>query len=184
MNNSYVKNIDETKCTALLCESNPQAIEMLYDHFASVVYGIILRTVKEEPVAAGLLKQTFIYIWKNHSEFDKSKQNLSQWVIGIARKFALEKMPFPSYAQNHNGSYNVSHAQTAELFEQGQAIRLTSDMNSLMTDEERKVLDLVFFGGGKIKEVADHLGMNEWEVKQLLQTAVNHYRKERRVVWK
>jgi len=184
MNNSHGKNIDETNFMALFCNGNPQAMEMLYDQLASVVYGIILRTVNEETTAAKLLKQTFVYIWKNHSEFDESKQNLCSWVIGIARKIALEKIPFHSYAQNHNGKYNVSHSKTGELFEQGQAIRTTSDITNLMTAEESKVLDLVFFGGGKINEVAIHLGMNEMKVKQLLQTAVNHYRKERRAVWK
>jgi RNA polymerase sigma-70 factor (ECF subfamily) len=183
MNNSLRRNIDEAKVMSLLRDGNPQAIEMLYDRFAAVLYGIILRTVKDEAWAPELLKQTFIYIWKNHSEFDESRQNLTQWTIGIARKIAIEKIPFPSYARNHNGSYNVNHSQAGQFFEQGQA-RSTSNKTNLMSAEEIKVLDLIFFGGGKIPEVADHLGINETKVKHLLQTAVNHYRKERGEAWK
>jgi RNA polymerase sigma-70 factor (ECF subfamily) len=184
MTTSSRKKIDETAFMTLLCNGNPEVIETLYDRFAGVLYGIILRTVKEESTATKLLEQTFIYIRNNYSEFDESKQNLSLWVISIARKIAQRKIPFPSYARNHNSSYNVNHKATGELSVQGQAVNTTLEIADLMTSEERKVLDLVFFGGGKIKEVANHLGLNETKVKQLLRTAVDHYRKERREVWK
>lgn len=183
--NTSARNIDETKFMALLCDGNPQAMEIWYDQFAAVAYGIIIRIVKEETTAEELLRQTFVYIRKNHSDFNPSKQTLSLWVIGIARKLALEKMPFLSYARNRNSSSNVNHTQIGELFEQGQATRTTSDTTNSMTAEEKQVLDLVFFGGGKIEEVANLLRMDETKIKQLLQAAVNHYRKERReVLWK
>lgn len=184
MNNSYGKNIDQPKSIALLRDGSPTAIEIFYDQFAPVVYGVILRIVKEEITAAELLKETFLYLLKNHSEFDESVQNLTQWVIGITRKIALQRISFLTYSRNHNSSNHVNHTETGGLFEQAQVLKTTFDMTVLMTTEERKVLDLVFFGGGSIKEVANHLGITEIKVKQLLQTAVNHHRKERREVWK
>jgi len=175
LNTDYNKTPDSLKFISLLRNADAPAMEMIYNEFAPVLYGVILKITGNEGAAEDILKDTFLYISNHNSQFDESKENLSLWMIGIARKIAHLRISFEAFLKNQNTSTYVDKPlEIGKNLQSGTAV----SENGLMTTKQRKVLDLIFFGGGKINEVAKTLCMDETEVKKLLREALNHYRKE------
>lgn len=140
-------------------------MELLYDHYSDSVYGIAFVITKNESEAEKIVKETFLYAWKHHSAFNETHQNFRLWLIGIARDFAHAQTSFDDFLKNRMASNYVSGTGNDPI-------------ESKMTGMQKKVFEMTFFGGGKIKEIAGHLSMDEHRIKQLLREAIHQYRKE------
>jgi DNA-directed RNA polymerase specialized sigma24 family protein len=161
------RNIDQEELVALLRCGDRKGMELLYDHYSSSVFGLAFVITKSESASEKILKETFLYAWKHHSTFNQTYQDFGLWLLGIARKIAQAQTSFDDFLKNHVETDFVSKT----------GINLET-MERRMTGVQKKVFDLVFFGGGTICDVARHLSMDEQNVKQLLHEAVNQYRKE------
>ena len=147
-------------------------IEKMYDENISLLYGVACKIVRDGAKADEVLKQTFEYVRENYSDFDESKQSLALWLVNVTRKIAHKKNSFQSFSRNQDSSFHFNSGQN-------NLSALSGNGNSLISVEQKKeVLDLIFFGGGNVNEVACRLGIDEVKVKQLLREAISHYRKE------
>ncbi len=72
----------------LLQKKDEKALNFLYDKYAAGIYGLILRQVNNERIAAQILSRTFLKIWQECHSYDCLKQNLFPWIFGIAGKIA------------------------------------------------------------------------------------------------
>ena len=146
----------------LLKKRDKRAMEFLYDHYAPVMYGVIIHIVRREELAEELLAKTFSYIWKNHAELDPDRMNVCVWVINVTRRMC-------------KGAVNLAEVRGSD----GSAVYTVSDKNEWSKGlpfeaESMKVFDLLFFGNASVGEVAGHVGMTEAEIKANLREAVSH----------
>ncbi|MCW3111440.1 MAG: polymerase sigma-70 factor [Segetibacter sp.] len=72
----------------LLKQKNENAFSLLYDDYAPLIYGIILREVKNDALASEILKSTFINIFKESKNIDCVKQSLFTWLLSVTKKTA------------------------------------------------------------------------------------------------
>ena len=163
--NERFKTVDREEYNVISLEE----IESIYDKYISILFGVAFRIVNDKAVAEEILKQTFLDIRQNYTDYDNSKQSRLQWMINITRKTARQKISFESFLQNHRNSDYLNNYRSNSNGN-------TDYDNSRLTIEQNMILDLVFFGGGKVNEIAKQLQMDETKVKRLLREALNHYR--------
>lgn len=72
----------------LLKEKNEQAFSYLYDTYAPLIYGVILREVKNSKLASEILQHTFIKIIKECNNIDCINPTLFTWLLLLAKKTA------------------------------------------------------------------------------------------------
>ena len=75
----------EEELVVLLQSGSETAFNILYDRYSPALYGIVVKIVKEEEVAQDVLQDGFVKIWKNFSNYDKSKGTLFTWLLNIVR---------------------------------------------------------------------------------------------------
>ena len=66
------------------------AAEEMYRRFAAEVYGIGLQTLHDPDLAATLVEDTFVRVWRRGSQFLSSSASLDEWVRAHAIGVALE----------------------------------------------------------------------------------------------
>jgi DNA-directed RNA polymerase specialized sigma24 family protein len=71
-----------------LCANDITAFKMLYQQYASAIYGSIIRRVGDEEKAKLILEQTFCEVWQSLSEYNKIKVNIFTWINQIASQKA------------------------------------------------------------------------------------------------
>lgn len=63
--------------------------EMLYKEYAGMLYGFILRTVKDTAIASDILLSTFATAFSQMEDYDPSKNTIFVWLMNITRNTLL-----------------------------------------------------------------------------------------------
>lgn len=155
----------EKKIIALLRDGDKQAIVLLYNQFAAVLYAFIYKIVKNKEEAESLVKDCFIQAWKNHHQYDPSKGRLFTWLISNARSLSLPKAKdgavFISGHKNIHMPDNI-HAEHLDFKEQILRVR----------PEQKDLIDLIFFKGYNHIEAAKNVKIPLGTAKTRLRTAI------------
>lgn len=72
-----------------LKNNDKNAFSFIYDKYSPLLYGLILRRVQNEKLAAEILKNAFIRIWNECKNIDCVKANLFTWLLSSTNKTAL-----------------------------------------------------------------------------------------------
>lgn len=82
---------DNEMVTAILNRSRSGA-EFLYDHYAQLLYRIILLHVQDAQIAQNLLEEVFVDIWNAIEQFDPAEITLKMWIAEKGRRAAKAVM--------------------------------------------------------------------------------------------
>lgn len=83
----------EEKIVALLSRGDQRAIELLYEHYADTLFGVVMKITKnDEELAKDVIQEAFVNIWKNAKKYNPEKGRLFTWVLNITRNKALDKL--------------------------------------------------------------------------------------------
>ncbi len=174
------KQIFEEELIPLLLKKSSIGLEILYDNYSALLFGVIRRIVQKEDIAEELLKITFIKIWNNFSQYNPAKDRLSAWLISIARNTALDKLRSPDALDK--GQYNsIEDLLTrAESFRPSGFDSGTLELREFietMDIEYKQILYLLFFAGFSQAEVALKLNIPLGTVKSRSRMAILKLRK-------
>ena len=68
------------------------AAGVLYDRFASRVYGLGIVMLGSDPAAQDLVQDTFVKLWRNADRYDRARGKLETWVLLVARSLAIDAL--------------------------------------------------------------------------------------------
>lgn len=77
---------------ARLAVGDGAALDALYERYAGVVFGLVLRIVAERPVAEDLLQEVFVRAWQRAGSYDGSRGRAGAWLCGIAHNLAIDEL--------------------------------------------------------------------------------------------
>jgi len=160
----------------LMQQGNPQAFGKLYDKYAPTLMGLIIRLVGDKKAAEDVLQQVFNKIWNNKTAFDFSKERLFSKMIKIARDTAREanhmgKTDFNGNKQIPKANKTVHiNGMSNPLPEQNNTMGSRSLLN--MEETSKLALDLVYFRGYNLTEVAAVLDIPLNSLKEKVKMAI------------
>ncbi len=72
-----------------LKNKDEKAFSYVYDKYAPLLYGVILKRVPNEKLASEILKRAFIKIWNECKNLDCVNENLFTWLLSLTNKTAV-----------------------------------------------------------------------------------------------
>lgn len=171
--------IAEDSLVALLRQRDQRGFTLLYDNYSSALYGIILKIVRIEEIAADVLQDAFVKMWRNIDNYDNSKGSLFTWMLNVARNTAIDKIRSQEYQQ---GQQNQSLENSVDIVEQSQNAEMQVDAIGLrkyvdtLKPEYRTIIDLIYFQGYTQSEVAEELNIPLGTIKTRVKTALTQLR--------
>jgi RNA polymerase sigma-70 factor (ECF subfamily) len=133
---------------------------------------LIYRIVHSQGIAEDLLQEVFVKIWSNISSYDSAKAKLVTWMANIARNLAIDKIRSKDYknALENRDIWDFVNIIEAPGINTDQ-IGVKEMLNSL-TDEQRKLIDIIYFEGYTQADAAKELGIPLGTVKTRLRAAI------------
>ena len=165
----------------LLRQQNTKAFGIVYDNYSSALYGIILRIVTTEEIAEDVMQEAFVKIWKNFSQYDASKGKLFTWMVNLARNLAIDKVrskDFSNSGKNQSLNNIVSFVDFKSNTSQNPDVIGLKKLVEELDPEQKKLIDLLYFGGFTQAEVSDKLGIPLGTVKTRARMAIMNLRKK------
>jgi RNA polymerase sigma-70 factor, ECF subfamily len=131
------------------------------------LYRWLLRIVRNEALAEDLLSDVFLDVWRQAASF-RGRASVSTWLLAIARYKALSTRRARADAE-----LDARIASTiADPADDPEAALQKKDRSEILRDslaslspEHGEVIDLVYYHGKSVKEVADIVGIGEGTVK-------------------
>ncbi|HJR86711.1 MAG TPA: ECF RNA polymerase sigma factor SigK [Acidimicrobiia bacterium] len=143
---------------------------LLYDRTASVVFGIVRRIVRSQEHAEEVTQEVYLEVWRKARNWDPSRGSVLTWMMLIARARATDRVRSEQAARDRQERVAPSWVElpadrVAEevsiAFEQGEVRNLLGHL----TDLQREVIELAYFGGRTYPEVARMLDLPLGTVK-------------------
>ncbi|MEA5259718.1 sigma-70 family RNA polymerase sigma factor [Arcicella aquatica] len=171
--------IAEEALVALLQSQDERGFSILYDNYSSALYGVILKIVRSEEVAADVMQDTFVKIWRNIEAYNRTKGTLFTWILNVARNTAIDRIrsqEFQNSQKNHDIDEHVNFIdnQGGSQFDID-AIGVKKVVEYLKP-EHQQIIDLLYFKGYTQAEVAEEFGIPLGTVKTRVKSAITQLR--------
>ena len=143
------------------------AMRMLFARHRVALYRWLLRLVSDEILAEDLLSEVFLDVWRTAASFE-GRSSVSTWLLAIARYKALSARRRRTDAEldEDTAATLVDPADDPELvLQKKKRAELLRRALGRLSPEHGEVVDLVYYYGKSVKEVAQILGVAEATVK-------------------
>lgn len=164
----------EKELVEALQKGKKEVLSILYDAYAPVMLGVILKIVKDTERAEEVLQDTFVAIWSRIGVYDVSRGRFLTWGLAIARGIALQHLKSRKYMPETA----ATTGKPANLQNAAQSITANTQACHL-APELQAVLDLVYLQGKKSAEAAAALGLTEEELCARLRQAIQQLKAEK-----
>ncbi len=159
---------DDHALVRRMAAGDEAALGMLYDRWSGAVHSLALRLLADADEAEDVVEETFWQAWRQSGRYAAQRGTVVTWLAVIARSRALDRLrargrmriesaagapgeagaPDPDDARSDPSL----HAERAELRD-----RVRTALGRLPA-EQRRMLELAYFGGMTQSEIAAHTG--------------------------
>ncbi|HXA43684.1 MAG TPA: sigma-70 family RNA polymerase sigma factor [Candidatus Solibacter sp.] len=149
---------------------DPGALELAYNRYGGLAYGLSLRIVSDTGDAEEVVQEVFLRIWKSPYSFDPSRGSFRTWLLTLIRNRSIDRlrarhrMPagaeLPVHLEDH--STHSDPWQTLALGLERDAVRKGLDT---LPVEQREAIEMAFLSGYTHTEIAERLGLPLGTVK-------------------
>lgn len=147
------------------------AVAELWDRFAPMLLGLARRVVHDPDDAEEVLQEVFLHVWNRADRYDPSRSSVATWLALIARSRAIDRARSRGVVdrthaavQHEPGQAHASAQGAARVQHDERRRRVRAELGNL-PEEQRRVLELAFFGGMTQREIAESTGIPLGTVK-------------------
>ena len=151
----------------------------MYKQYAGVLYGVVKKIIYDDQTAQDVLQEVFVKIWNNIEGYDAGKGRIYTWMINIARNAAIDKLRSKGEimkAKIQTGDDIVSNMQQGMKTEQRTDTIGLRQMVGGLKPEYQSIVDLAYFKGYTMEEIAKTLDIPVGTVKTRMRYAIKTLR--------
>jgi RNA polymerase sigma-70 factor (ECF subfamily) len=168
---------------AAFAAHDERAAAVLYDRFASRIYGLGIVMLGNDQAAQDLVQDTFVKVWRSAKRFDPSRGRLETWVLLVGRSLAIDALRRRVLEQRSLRAVGEpSEADPApgpdDRAVVGDLAQRARRAMARLSPEQRAAVELAYFGGRTSAEVAALEGVPQGTVKTRIRAALLHLRED------
>jgi RNA polymerase sigma-70 factor, ECF subfamily len=151
------------------------AFEDLYDAYHRLVYGVALRTLGDVGSAEDVTQAVFLKLWSSPKAFREG--NFAAWICRVTRNRAFDVLR--SRAARPEGEFPESLPAEDSLEETAFShvnAGLVRDAMARLPEDQRKLIELGFFGGMTHEELARQTGVPLGTIKTRIRSGLRKLR--------
>ena len=153
-----------------VAQGDQPAFSDLYDRIAPRVLGLVRRVLIDHAQSEEVTQEVFLEIWQSASRFEPNKGKAMTWILTMARRRAIDRIRSSQAGRDRDTrvglrDYEPEYDEVAESVEiRVEAEKVDSAMREL-SDVQRQVISLAYYGGNSHSEIAQTLGVPIGTVK-------------------
>ncbi len=164
-----------------IAQGDKDAFAQLYDRFSRPLYATAVRVVNDPAEAQDVVHDVFVTLWEKATTFENGRGTAFAWALTLVRNRAIDRVRMRrrraelltasvpadlGYDENNSGP---AADDSAALGDQARAVRAAVATLPL---EQKRALELAFFGGLTQQEIADQLSEPLGTVKARIRRAL------------
>ena len=146
----------------LLCRvglGSKDALALLFRKHRRVVLSVAGRILRDVSEAEDLCQDVFLLLFQKAKLFDASKGTASSWIIQIAYHRAMNRRQYLAHRQHYNAQEfdeeQIGIGRQPLFIDELTARNLLNRLREQLSEEQRDTLELHFFEGYSLREIAE-----------------------------
>jgi RNA polymerase sigma-70 factor, ECF subfamily len=162
----------EPSVRARLEARDEAALGEVYDQYSSFVYGLALRVIRDARAAEDVSQEVFLHIWEHPEAFDPERGSLRTWLGTLAHRRAVDHVRREE-ARRRRAEREATRRPTSipDVEEMATALVTAERVRNaldVLPEDQRRAIQLAYFGGKTYRQVAEVLGIPEGTAKSRL----------------
>lgn len=157
--------LKDDEIIARLRAGESQAMSVLYDRYARIVFSLSLKILNDRGAAEETVQEVFVKVWKRCREYDARRGKFSSWLTGIAHNHAIDELRRrrvrPSASDGEDDAIDAvldDGPAPLDLAMQSLERRRIVQALKAIPDEQRQAIELAYFEGLTQQEISERLG--------------------------
>lgn len=161
-----------------LVSADEAALAALYDRFGRVAYGLALRILRDRTLAEDAVQDAFLGAWRTAASFDPARGKASTWLLTLVHRRAVDLVRREDRRRGEPldsapAASGDATDETAEVREQRRRVQAAL---AQLPEQERRALELAYYGGLTQSELSEQLGVPLGTVKSRMFSALARLR--------
>jgi RNA polymerase sigma-70 factor (ECF subfamily) len=166
-----LRDLADEDLMQLVQRAEAAAFEVVYDRHAGSAFSLAYRMCGKRSLAEDVVQEAFLSIWRSGARYDRGRGSVRTWILGITHHRAIDVLRRGVVQDRHRASdegleerFEAPERTDLEVARREEAAEVRSALEDL-PEEQRRAIELAYFGGFSQSEIAEMLGMPIGTVK-------------------
>ena len=168
---TQLRKLADEELMELVAAQDAAAFEVIFDRHSGAAFSLAYRMCRQHVVAEDVVQESFLSLWRQGERFDQQRGSLRTFVLGVVRNRAIDSLRASATRQRRTVSDEgiterlaASELTHAEVGRRDEAAHVRAALRELPA-EQRRVIELAYFGGLTHGQIAETLGLPPGTVK-------------------
>jgi RNA polymerase sigma-70 factor, ECF subfamily len=179
-----IRDLADEEVMQLVQQGDPRAFELMYDRHGGAAFSLAYRMTGDRVAAEDVSQEAFLSIWRSRLRYQPQRGSVRTWVLGIVHHRAIDSLR-RSVVHGRRRSplegveewYEAPERTDVEAARREEAANVRTALETL-PDEQRKTIELAYFGGFSHSEIAEMLEMPIGTVKGRMRLGLEKMRRQ------
>jgi RNA polymerase sigma-70 factor, ECF subfamily len=147
----------------LVARNDAGAFEVILERHADAAFSLAYRMCGRQAIAEDVTQEAFLALWRSGARYDRTRGSVRTWTLGIVHHRAVDALRRSDvHARRRSSdegieeSLEAAERTEAQVVENAAARDLRNALGELPS-EQRRVIELAYFGGFTHSEIASML---------------------------
>jgi len=148
-----------------------RAFEVIFDRHGGASFSLAYRMCGRRALAEEVVQEAFLSLWRGSAGYDRLRGSVRSWVLAAVRHRAIDALRRGAAVESDRADAEEliqgiagSERTESEVIRREEATELQGALGELPSDQ-RRVIELAYFGGFTHTEIADMLELPIGTVK-------------------
>jgi RNA polymerase sigma-70 factor, ECF subfamily len=179
-----IRNLADEEAMQLVGDGNPRAFELIFDRHGGAAFSLAYRMVGNRVAAEDIIQEAFLSIWRSRMRYDRSRGSVRTWVLGIVHNRAIDAL--------RRGASHDRRQETLDGVEERHEAPERTDVEAArreearsvrtaletLPDDQRRTIELAYFGGFTHSQIAELLDQPIGTVKGRMRLGLDKLRRQ------
>lgn len=161
-----------------LREGRPEAIEVMYDRYAGLAYGLAMRILGDPGRAEDVVQEVLLSVWRKPDRYDPAKGSFRTWLMTLVRNRSVDSLRGHWRRQGADVELGDDLQDLSGHSDPWPAVALSLERDvvrealAVLPADQRQAVEMAHYGGYSHSEIAQMLGLPLGTVKGRLRLAM------------
>jgi len=158
-----LRRLADEELMALVAGSDADAYEVVLERHADAAFSLAYRICGRRTLAEDIVQDALLAVWRSGSRYDRTRGSVRTWTLGIVHNRAVDALRRSGVHERRRASdegieetVEADQRTDAQAIENSTSLEIRGAIDEL-PNEQRRVIELAYFGGFTHAEIASML---------------------------
>ncbi|MBV9802739.1 MAG: sigma-70 family RNA polymerase sigma factor [Solirubrobacterales bacterium] len=168
---SALRDLADEDLMARFQDGDARAFEVIFDRHAAVAFSLAYRICGRRAIAEDIVQESFLSLWRSGARYDSTRGSVRSWILTTVHNRAIDSFRKERLTSTRNvGDEGLAERmpapeRTEAEIERRDDARQVRAALTMLPEEQRRVIELAYFGGFSHTQIAELLGLPAGTVK-------------------